>query len=95
MKNEIWCSRGSGGSHFTSCLSSIVLDASNKHQKFYRDNRFVYRFVRQDVPSPNLNASDGDSLIAAATSTKDINCMLRSGDYVVYLIPEYIRMCII
>lgn len=93
VKNEIWCSRGSGGNHFTSCLSSIVLDTSDKHQKSYRDNQFVYRFVRQDVPSPNLNASDGDSLIAAATPTKDINCMLRSGDYVI-LSTEYDRLAV-
>ncbi|KAK9202628.1 hypothetical protein WN944_017840 [Citrus x changshan-huyou] len=83
VKNEIWCSRGSGGNHFTGCLSSIVLDASNKHQKSYRDNRFVYHFVRQHMPSPNLNASDGDSLIGAAIPTKDMDCTLRSGDYVI------------
>lgn len=83
VKNEIWCSRGSGGNHFTGCLSSIVLDASNEHQKSYRDNRFVYHFVRQHMPSPNLNASDGDSLIGAAIPTKDMDCTLRSGDYVI------------
>ncbi|KAL9434767.1 hypothetical protein AB3S75_021104 [Citrus x aurantiifolia] len=106
VKNEIWSSRGSGGNHFTGCLSSIVLDASNEHQKSYRDNRFVYHFVRQHMPSPNLNASDGDSLIGAAIPTKDMDCTLRSGDYVILstesdrlavasgLITEISRLCV-
>ncbi|KAJ4727342.1 DNA replication ATP-dependent helicase Dna2 [Melia azedarach] len=83
VKNGIWRSGGPRVDHFTGFLPSIVLDMSNEHQKSYRDNRFVYRFVRQDMPSSNLNASDGDSLIPPASPAKDIDCTLRFGDYVI------------
>lgn len=92
VKNGIWRSGGPRVDHFTGFLPSIVLDKSNEHQKSYRDNRFVYRFVRQDMPSSNLNASDGDSLIPAASPAKDIDCTLRIGDYVVHLIPQVFRL---
>ncbi|KAK2650910.1 hypothetical protein Ddye_018399 [Dipteronia dyeriana] len=84
LKNEIWRSRLSGDQS-TSCLSSIVLDTSNEllHQKTDKDNRFVYSFVRQDIPSPNSIGSNGESLNAVSFPVNDLVCTLRSGDYVI------------
>ncbi|KAL5799099.1 hypothetical protein ACOSQ2_003919 [Xanthoceras sorbifolium] len=85
LKNEIWRSRGLSSDHSTSCLSSIVLDTSNEllRQKSDKANRFVYHFVRQDMPSPNLIGSNGESLNAVSFPANDLNCTLRSGDYVI------------
>ncbi|KAI9180101.1 hypothetical protein LWI28_001188 [Acer negundo] len=85
LKNEIWRSRGLSGDQSTSCLSSIVLDTSKEllHQKSDKDNRFVYGFVRQDIPSPNSIDSNGESLNAVSFPLNDLVCTLRSGDYVI------------
>ena len=85
LKNEIWRARGLSGGQSTSCLSSIVLDTSNEllHKKSDKDNRFVYSFVRQDIPSPNSIGSNGESLNAVSFPANDLVCTLRSGDYVV------------
>ncbi|KAJ0051987.1 hypothetical protein Pint_00019 [Pistacia integerrima] len=84
VKNEIWRSRGLRGDPLTSCLTSIVLDTSKEllHHKSYKDDRFVYRFVHQDIPSRSLNASDGESLSVVASPANVLDCTLRSGDYV-------------
>ena len=83
LKKEVWRSHSlnipnSGG------LSSIVLDASYgiPHQKSVQDNRFVYRFVRQDT-SCLSEVSDGEHFI---TSSSNLDITLRSGDYVVWII---------
>lgn len=88
VKNEIWRSRSLRGDPLTSCLTSIVLDTSKEllHQKSYKDNRFVYRFVHQDMPSRSLNASDEESLSVVASPPNVLDCTLRSGDYVVFFI---------
>ena len=73
----------------SSCLSSVVLDTSEeiRQKKISKGNQFIYRFVRQDLPPLNGEAHDGDSLSSGFSSTDDINCALRSGDYVVCIIP--------
>lgn len=87
VKKQIWRSH-SLKNDSTSCLSSIVLDASDElpHQKSLKDNRFIYRFVHRDLLSINVKASGGDPLSVASSPTNDMDCTLRSGDYVVQLI---------
>lgn len=71
----------------TGFLSSLVLDASDElpHQKSLQENRFIYRFVYRDLLSVNVKASDGDSSTVASSPTSDMDCTLKSGDYVVHL----------
>lgn len=70
----------------TSFLSSLVLDASDElpHQKSHKENRFIYRFVYRDLTSFNMKASDGDSSTVDTSPTSDMDCTLKSGDYVVH-----------
>uniref|UniRef100_A0A2N9F1V3 DNA replication ATP-dependent helicase/nuclease n=1 Tax=Fagus sylvatica TaxID=28930 RepID=A0A2N9F1V3_FAGSY len=84
VKKQIWRSH-SLKNDSTSCLSSIVLDASDElpHQKSLKDNRFIYRFVHRDLLSVNVKASGGDPLSVASSPTNDMDCTLRSGDYVI------------
>lgn len=84
VKREIWSSRSSNSERSTSCLSSIVLDTSDKvsQKNLSKGNRFVYRFVRQKLPPLDGTNNDGDSWSSASTPINDSNCSLRSGDYV-------------
>ena len=68
----------------SSCLTSLVLDASEElHIRTYaKDERFVYRFVHKDSPFPNQKVHNPDSESAA----NDLHSSLRSGDRVVFLI---------
>lgn len=94
VKNEIWRSHSLRGDTLTCCLTSIVLDTKELlHHKSYKDNRFVYRFVCQDMPSHSLNASDGESLSSVSSSANFLDCTLRSGDYVVYIILKSCDFC--
>ncbi|KAL5560584.1 hypothetical protein UlMin_036795 [Ulmus minor] len=79
-KKKIWRSRSlnSGQAH----LFSIVLDDELPHWKPQKDNRFIYQFVRHNSPL-NEKISDDDSLSATSSPTKDLNCTLRNGDYVI------------
>ncbi|KAJ0668754.1 putative DNA helicase [Helianthus annuus] len=71
VRKEMWGRRSMNGSHSSTCLSSIVLDTSDQvpDKNFIQGNRFVYRFMRQD-----LNPS---------SSGKDLECSLKTGDYVI------------
>ncbi|KAL8229689.1 hypothetical protein R6Q57_014589 [Mikania cordata] len=71
VRKEMWGSHSMNGAHSSTCLSSIVLDASDQvpHKKSMQGNRFVYRFMCQD-----LNPS---------SSGKDLECSLKTGDYVI------------
>lgn len=84
-KKKVWCPRSLKHDKSTSFLSSLVLDASEKlpHHEPLKDNRFIYRFVHQDLPAFNMKASDGDSLHVASSPRNYMDSMLRSGDYVV------------
>ena len=83
----MWCSRSLTSEHYTSCVSSLVLDTSDKHlqKKFSKSNRFIYRFMRQDLPPPDGKAYDMDSLGPASSPIKNMDCALRTGDYVVWI----------
>ncbi|XP_057549836.1 DNA replication ATP-dependent helicase/nuclease JHS1 [Amaranthus tricolor] len=65
----------------SSCLTSLVLDASEElHIRTYaKDERFVYRFVHKDSPFPNQKVHNPDSESAA----NDLHSSLRSGDRVI------------
>ncbi|RYR04969.1 hypothetical protein Ahy_B06g084783 isoform B [Arachis hypogaea] len=79
LRKEMWRSHSLKAPNCGS-LSSIVLDASYgiPHQKSVKDNRFVYRFVRQDnCPS---GVSDGDH---CSTYSTNLDLTLGSGDYVI------------
>ncbi|XP_059633769.1 DNA replication ATP-dependent helicase/nuclease JHS1 [Cornus florida] len=80
VKRRIWCSRNLKGEHSTSCLSPIVLDTSDKlsPKNLSEGNRFIYRFVHQDLPPLG-----GDSLSSASSPLNDLGCTIRSGDYVI------------
>lgn len=87
VKNEIWRSHGLKSEHFTSCLSAIVLDPSDElpHRKSHKENRFIYRFVHQKLPSHDVYASDGDSFCLSSSAMNDLDHTLKIGDYVVLL----------
>ncbi|XAR54242.1 DNA helicase [Bertholletia excelsa] len=84
-KKYIWCS-SSLGEKSTSCLSCLILDNSKEHwqKKFSRANRFSYCFVRQDLTQVEGKARrNEDSQIFISSPADDLNCNLRSGDYVI------------
>ncbi|KAM4081953.1 hypothetical protein ACJW30_11G132500 [Castanea mollissima] len=85
VKKQIWRSHSSKSDDSRGCLSSIVLDASDKlpHQKSLKENRFIYRFVHRDLSSINVKALGGDPLSVASSPKSDMDCTLRSGDYVI------------
>lgn len=82
-KKEIWRSHSSRSDHAR--LFSIVLDDELTHREPEKDNRFVYRFVLYNISSAEKKLSDGSSLNATSSTTKDLDRTLKSGDYVVRL----------
>ncbi|XP_050237570.1 DNA replication ATP-dependent helicase/nuclease JHS1 isoform X2 [Mercurialis annua] len=84
VKNEVWRSNRLRSDCSTSCLASIVLDASNgfSHQKSLNDDRFIYRFVRKKLPH-NILASNGDLFNGSSSPKNDFDCALKIGDYVI------------
>lgn len=85
MNKGSWGSHNPSSDRSTSCLSSLVLDMSEKVplQKSMKDNQFIYRFLRQDLPSLDCKANDGDYLSATSSSPQYLDRTLKSGDYVV------------
>ncbi|XP_059451094.1 DNA replication ATP-dependent helicase/nuclease JHS1 isoform X1 [Corylus avellana] len=85
VKKKIWRSHSLKSDNSTSFLSSLVLDASDElpHQKSHKENRFIYRFVYRDLTSFNMKASDGHSSTVDTSPTSDMDCTLKSGDYVI------------
>lgn len=81
-KKEIWRSHNLKNENSTGCLSSLVLDELPQ-QESHKENRFIYHFVCRCSPTNNLSGSDRNSISAAASLTKDLDCNLKSGDYVV------------
>lgn len=84
MKKEIWSSHTLRSNSSSGCLCSIVLETADKllHEKPLKTNRFIYRFVRRDFSLRNDKECDGDAA-DAINSANDLDCTLRSGDYVV------------
>ncbi|XVE90822.1 hypothetical protein DITRI_Ditri20bG0106900 [Diplodiscus trichospermus] len=87
VKKEIWRSHNLKSEDSTGCLSSLVLDEL-PHQKSQKEDRFIYHFVRRHSPTSNLSGSDRNSINAASSLTKDLDCTLRSGDYVILSIES-------
>lgn len=82
VKKDLWHSRNLKSDDCTGCLSSLVLDEL-PHQKSHKENRFVYHFVCRHSPASNLNGSDRNPISAASSLTKDLDCTLKCGDYVI------------
>uniref|UniRef100_A0A7N0U5B7 DNA replication ATP-dependent helicase/nuclease n=1 Tax=Kalanchoe fedtschenkoi TaxID=63787 RepID=A0A7N0U5B7_KALFE len=84
-KRYIWRSQNLENNLSTSCISSLVLDASNEHQSLQssRDTRFIYHFVRQNLACIDTKSDNGESFSVAASSTNMLDCTLRVGDYVI------------
>ncbi|XP_058204643.1 DNA replication ATP-dependent helicase/nuclease JHS1 isoform X2 [Rhododendron vialii] len=84
-KKDIWWSSNSRHEKSSSCLSSVILDTSDEipQTKFSKGNRFIYRFVRQELPQLGGVARNGDSLSTGSSPVDGSNCSLRSGDYVI------------
>ncbi|KMS95822.1 hypothetical protein BVRB_004770 isoform B [Beta vulgaris subsp. vulgaris] len=80
-KNDRGRSYVSKDESISSCLTSIVLDASDElHlQTHAKDERFVYRFVHKDNSFPNQRVHNQDS----NNVENDLNSSLRSGDRVI------------
>lgn len=85
VKNRIWRPHSLKSDDSTSCLSSVVLDTSDRvpYQKSLKDNRFIYRFVHKKMPLHEVHASGGESLSFPSSSAEDFNYTLKSGDYVI------------
>ncbi|KAE8695691.1 DNA replication ATP-dependent helicase/nuclease DNA2-like isoform X2 [Hibiscus syriacus] len=80
-RKELWRSHNLKNGDSTGRLSSLVLDKLPQ-QEPPKENRFIYHFVRRHSPASNLCGPDRNS--SAATSlTKDLDCTLKSGDYVI------------
>ncbi|KAK8715914.1 hypothetical protein V6N13_043239, partial [Hibiscus sabdariffa] len=80
-KNEIWRSHNLKNEDSTGRLCSLVLDKLLQ-QELPKENRFIYHFVRQHSLASNLSGPDRN-YSAASSLTKDLDCMLKSGDYVI------------
>ncbi|KAI3719214.1 hypothetical protein L6452_20109 [Arctium lappa] len=83
VRKEMWSSHTKGAQTST-CLSSIVLDTSDQVPKknFAQANRFLYRFMRQDLPQRHRRLHDGDDL-NPSSSGQDLECSLKTRDYVI------------
>ncbi|KAH7849649.1 hypothetical protein Vadar_020933 [Vaccinium darrowii] len=94
-KKDIWWSSNSRSEKSSSCLSSVVLDTSDEipQTKFSKGNRFVYRFVRQELPLLGGVERNGYSQSTGSSPIDDINCSLRSGDYAI-LSTEHGRLTV-
>ncbi|PIN12593.1 DNA replication helicase [Handroanthus impetiginosus] len=81
LKKESWCADNLRDNHHPVCLSSLVLDASDKpsQKKSCRVNRFVYRFLHRDLPLLDAEHANGDSL----SSSSSLEHMFKNGDYVI------------
>lgn len=94
MKRDIWSSRSSDRGCSTSCLSPIFLEISDKasQTKVSKGNKFVYCFSRQKSPSLDGKKDGEDTWTSASASVKDTTCSLRSGDYVVLFMNQFIYL---
>ncbi|KAL4378954.1 hypothetical protein GQ457_02G021680 [Hibiscus cannabinus] len=80
-KNEIWRSHNLKNEDSTGRLCSLVLDKLPQ-QEPSKENRFIYHFVRRHSLASNSSGPDRN-YSAASSLTKDLDCMLKSGDYVI------------
>ncbi|PIA50019.1 hypothetical protein AQUCO_01300626v1 [Aquilegia coerulea] len=83
-KKKLWRSQDQGECS-TSGLSSIKLDPSNdlSPNKSSKGGRFIYRFVRQELPLHNIENHDGEAPDTAPSLISNLDCTLKCGDYVI------------
>ncbi|KAF5207658.1 DNA replication ATP-dependent helicase/nuclease DNA2 [Thalictrum thalictroides] len=83
-KKKLWRLQEQGECS-TSGLSSIKLDLSNdlSPNKSSKGGRFIYRFVREELPLRNVENHDGEAPDAAPPLINNLDCTLKCGDYVI------------
>ncbi|PWA69914.1 DNA replication helicase [Artemisia annua] len=71
VKKGMWGSHSLKSQYSSTCLSSMILDPPDQvlEENITQGNQFAYRFMRQDSNS--------------SSSGKDLECSLKSGDYVI------------
>ncbi|KAL3613640.1 hypothetical protein CASFOL_041714 [Castilleja foliolosa] len=90
VKKERW-SNHSRNDHHPICLSSLVIDASDKpsQKKVFRGNQFIYRFVLRETHLLDKEQRNGDS----SSSSSSLVGVFRIGDYVILSSePSHLRV---
>ncbi|CAN4126033.1 unnamed protein product [Withania somnifera] len=85
VKKQIWSSQSLKNDLYAPCLSSLVLDTSERTipTNFCKGNQFTYHFVHRDWTSLGTHQQDGDALNSSKFPVKIFESSLRNGDYVV------------
>ncbi|TMW88814.1 hypothetical protein EJD97_018033 [Solanum chilense] len=85
VKKQIWSSQSLKNDLYAPCLSSLVLDTSERATptNFSKGNQFTYHFVHRDWASLGFHQQDGAALNSSIFPVKKFESSLRNGDYVV------------
>lgn len=85
VKKQIWSSQSLKNDLYAPCLSSLVLDTSERTTPthFGKGNQFTYHFVHHDWTSLETHQQDGDALNSSSFPVIKFESSLRNGDYVV------------
>ncbi|KAG5627158.1 hypothetical protein H5410_012376 [Solanum commersonii] len=85
VKKQIWSSQSLKNDLYAPCLSSLVLDTSERATpaNFSKGNQFTYHFVHRDWTSLGTHQQVGAALNSSIFPVKKIESSLRNGDYVV------------
>ncbi|PHU30986.1 hypothetical protein BC332_03079 [Capsicum chinense] len=85
VKKQIWSSQSLKNDRYAPCLSSLVLDTSERTTptNSCKGNQFTYHFVHRDWTSLGTHQQDGDALNSSIFPVKNFESTLRNGDYVV------------
>lgn len=95
VKKQIWSSQSLKNDRYAPCLSSLVLDTSERTTptNSCKGNQFTYHFVHRDWTSLGTHQHDGDALNSSIFPVKNFESTLRNGDYVVLLFPALFVLC--
>ncbi|KAF6135365.1 hypothetical protein GIB67_027239, partial [Kingdonia uniflora] len=82
VKQDFW--QSANLSERSNGISSVVLDISNdfSSSKSLKDGRFIYRFVRKDLPVQDSEVDVGETVDATYSKANNLDYILKSGDYV-------------
>ncbi|XP_049368809.1 DNA replication ATP-dependent helicase/nuclease JHS1 [Solanum verrucosum] len=85
VKKQIWSSQSLKNDLYAPCLSSLVLDTSERATpaNFGKGNQFTYHFVHRDWTSLGTHQQDRTALNSSIFPVKKFESSLRNGDYVV------------
>ncbi|KAK4791943.1 hypothetical protein SAY86_022378 [Trapa natans] len=84
-RKAIWRSRNMRQNYRTSSLSPIILHTTTEACEQFKDGCFYYRFVRQDFSFDKAEAESEDFPSAVYSSSNDLACTLRRGDFVILM----------